>query len=289
MGVGYSLHIGLNSVDPDHYAGWDGRLKACEADARDVAEIAKSLGYQQTELLLTKDATSANVIRKVLDHAKTLRAGDILLLSYAGHGGQMPDTSNDEDDKRDETWCLYDRELIDDEIYRILGRFRPGVRIVMLSDSCHSGTVARARVDAGGPSAEEVARRTAREAVLDGTDPDDVRPRMMPFEVAVRTFERNSDLYVALQSASAGADETPPQASVILLSGCMDHQLSLDGARNGLFTATLLKVWADGGFDGGYNRFHQDIVSRMPPGQTPNLFKVGPVTADFMNQKPFSI
>ena len=26
-----SLHIGLNKVDPGHYAGWDGELFACEA------------------------------------------------------------------------------------------------------------------------------------------------------------------------------------------------------------------------------------------------------------------
>ena len=29
MASGRSLHIGLNSVDPKHYAGWDGQLRAC--------------------------------------------------------------------------------------------------------------------------------------------------------------------------------------------------------------------------------------------------------------------
>lgn len=33
MSKGYSLNIGLNAVDPNHYAGWDGELNACEADA----------------------------------------------------------------------------------------------------------------------------------------------------------------------------------------------------------------------------------------------------------------
>ena len=38
-----SLHIGLNSVNPRHYAGWSGELMACEADARDMAAYLASL------------------------------------------------------------------------------------------------------------------------------------------------------------------------------------------------------------------------------------------------------
>jgi hypothetical protein len=38
---------------------------------------------------------------------------------------------------------LYDRQLIDNELYALWARFRPGVRICVISDSCHSGTVTR--------------------------------------------------------------------------------------------------------------------------------------------------
>ena len=34
-----------------------------------------------------------------------------------------------ESDKLDETWCLYDGQLIDDELYMELGKFVTGVRI----------------------------------------------------------------------------------------------------------------------------------------------------------------
>ena len=40
MARGIALTIGLNSVDPKHYAGWSGELNACEADAEDMASIA---------------------------------------------------------------------------------------------------------------------------------------------------------------------------------------------------------------------------------------------------------
>ena len=39
------------------------------------------------------------------------------LLTYSGHGGQINDVNNDEPDGLDETWALYDRELVDDELY----------------------------------------------------------------------------------------------------------------------------------------------------------------------------
>ena len=63
--------------------------------------------------------------------------------TYSGHGGQVDDVNGDEDDALDETWVLWDRQLIDDELFSLWSQFAPGVRITMLSDSCHSGTVLR--------------------------------------------------------------------------------------------------------------------------------------------------
>ena len=56
----------------------------------------------------------------------------------------MQDVDGDEeDDQLDETWCLFDTQLRDDDINTALASFAEGVRILMLSDSCHSGTVSR--------------------------------------------------------------------------------------------------------------------------------------------------
>ena len=62
------------------------------------------------------------------------------MLSDSGHGGQVPDKNDDEPDAQDETWCLYDGELLDDETYSLLSELSEGVRILVFSDSCHSGT-----------------------------------------------------------------------------------------------------------------------------------------------------
>src|SRR5450756_163853 len=106
MAKGVALTIGLNSVDPKHYAGWSGDLNACEADAEDMAAIGKSRKFT-VKSLLTKAATRANVMTEIKKAAKSLKSGDIVMLTYSGHGGQLPDLNSDEPDAQDETWCLY--------------------------------------------------------------------------------------------------------------------------------------------------------------------------------------
>ena len=143
MAKGMAINIGLNGVNSQNYNGWPGTLRACEFDANDMNALAKGKGYG-TQLLLTKDATAANVTQALTNAAHKLDNGDILFVSYSGHGGQVPDTNGDEPDGKDETWVLYDRQLVDDELYAMWAMFRPGVRIFVLSDSCHSGSVLRA-------------------------------------------------------------------------------------------------------------------------------------------------
>src|SRR5262249_7686434 len=294
---GLSVHVGLNSVDPKHYAGWSGDLVACEFDAKDMAALARAQNIKPT-LLLTRRATRANVLEAVRAAAKTLGSGDLLFLSYSGHGGQIPDVSGDEPDKKDETWCLYDGELIDDEMFNELSSFADGVRIIVLSDSCHSGSVVRARIP------ETVA----------GSG----RSKMMPPSVAMRTYAQNKAFYDKLQEkvaedAGRAARSVDPdaalaqlhatgsnrlsgiagkvRASVILISGCQDNQTSMDGDHNGAFTEELLRVWNNGHFNpehGTYVNFHAMIKAGMPASQTPNFFTLGTV-ALFAKQRPFTI
>ncbi len=268
MTAGISLHIGLNRVDPDQYEGWDGQLAACEADARDMVALAKKQGFRSSTLLLTKAATAAAVASAIQGAAKALKPGDLFFLTYSGHGGQVDDTNADETDRMDETWVCYDRQLVDDELYELWGKFRSGVRIVVLSDSCHSGTVLRniPAFVSGGP-----------------------RIRAMPTTVARKVQKAHAKLYRTIQDEHPAAERTKVKASLLLISGCMDNQTSRDGARNGLFTGTLKKVWNGGKFNGGYRKLRDVIVSRMPPDQTPNYYVVGVANQNFEAQRPWTI
>lgn len=299
MAKAHALCIGLNSVDPKHYQGWSGDLVACEADAEDMIAIARDQKFSKTTLLLTKKATRARVITAIKSAATGLASGDLFMLTYSGHGGQLPDKGDDEPDAQDETWCLFDGELVDDELYVLWSKFKPGVRILVFSDSCHSGSVTRVMVrDAalrtgsitpttrsrsGSPTgASRAASRTSL------VDPSAKRYRAMPDEAAQVTYRRNRAFYDKILKALP-AKPPKPKACVRLISGCMDNQLSQDGAFNGLFTGTMLKVWKDGAFQGDYADFHRAILDRMPPDQSPNHFLVGASNAAYDAQAPFQV
>jgi hypothetical protein len=114
------------------------------------------------------------------------------------------------------------------------------------------------------------------------------RTRDLPVEIARRDVAARHDMYRTIKRSAREA--TPPRAHVLLMSGCQDHQLSLDGSRNGLFTQRLLETWDNGHFTGqGYPEFHRRIVESMPPQQIPNLFWATPTDARFELQRPFTI
>ena len=281
---GLSLHIGLNSVDPAGYGGWPGTLNACENDARDMAAIAAARGFK-TRVLLTKDATSANVINFLKTAAKQLAKGDELFLTYSGHGGQVPDRNGDEasSDGLDETWCLYDRQLVDDELYALWASFAKGVRILMLSDSCHSGSVSKdvMSVLAGGP---QIPIRN-----VGAVDYSAFRVKAIPPENLDPAYKAQQKVYDKIQKKYPSAETAPVGATVVLISGCQDNQTSLDGTKNGLFTEKLLTVWNNGTYKGTLKSFHKAIVAQMPFTQTPNYFVVGSKNAKFEAASPFSI
>src|SRR5258706_10789698 len=268
MGKGISLHIGLNAVSPTHYAGWGGKLMACEADATDMHKLAADQGFTAS-LLLTKNATRATVLARIKAAAAKAKSGDTFFLTYSGHGGQVPDRNGDEPDGEDETWCLFDGELVDDELATMYALFPAGARIIILSDSCHSGTVSKMR--AFGLDVDSNQQPTTGK-----------RYRFMPPQVAGATYRKHQKLYDAIQKAAPAA---APKATVLLISGCQDNQLSQDGTFNGLFTGTLLKVWKGGQFKGNYHTFRDKIVERMPPDQTPQLFIYGAKNAAFAGQR----
>lgn len=278
---GMSLHIGLNAVDPKHYQGWSGRLAACEFDAKDMHVIAKKQNFQ-THLLLTRRATFAAVSAAINAAAQKLRPGDHFLITYSGHGGQVPDKNGDEgEDGKDETWVLFDRELIDDELYALWSRFQAGVRILMLSDSCHSGTVARM----------VAYRDLAKSALFSSSFEDPIAPRFraIPPDIASKTYHAHRKMYDAVQRNNPAGERAAVGATIILISGCQDNQLSGDGPRNGVFTAALRSVWANGQFRDGHRAFHKAISRIMPPYQTPNYFRVGGPDLLFERQRPFAI
>ena len=113
--------------------------------------------------------------------------------------------------------------------------------------------------------------------------------RALPRDVMVGTYRANRQLYDGCRSSCRPREAVDPVATVLLISGCQDDQLSLDGFSNGLFTQNLLKVWTDGAWQGSYAAFHEAIRAGMPATQQPNFLRVGAQNDSFERQQPFSV
>ncbi|MBI9067254.1 MAG: caspase family protein [Salinivirgaceae bacterium] len=268
-GKGFSLFIGLNSVDPMHYGGWNGNLRCCENDVDVINKMTKLYDYENIETLKTHKATRNNVQASFKKAAEILQPGDTLFLYYSGHGGYLLDEDlNDEQDNQDETWCLFDGQLIDDEIYSNWTAFKKGVKIIMISDSCHSGTISKSFSPCNADQSKN-----------------------MPFDVSDYVYEKHKDFYKNLLRSKKGrqSQEETIEATILLISACQDNQQAIAGFYNSLFTNKLLKIWNQGKFVGDYRKYHGAIVSQMPPTQTPNYVVIGAANKEFEKQKPFVI
>ncbi len=249
MPKAHALLVGLKSVDPNAYGGWDGTggCWGCELDVDNIERILLPLGYQ-VKTLKTKQATRSGILSALDRAADLMTANDIFVFYYSGHGGQQPDYNNDEADGKDETLVAYDREVIDDKIHEALQRFRKDVRIVMISDSCNSGSNYRGI-------------------------------RTMP-------VKENS---IFRPVANTSRDQFEINAQLIHFGGCRDGFTSAGYQGGGAFTIALCEAWNNGGFNGNYKALHTKICQVITTSQKPQYSEYGPVSDEFKNSRAFSL
>lgn len=274
MAKGISLHIGVNEVDPEGYplkpaygrryaivskdyepvtfgetafnVGWIGNLSSCELDAENMFRLATRQKFS-AKLLKTKKATTANVISFIKRAARQLKSGDTFLMSYSGHGAQVEDLSGDEADGEDETWCLYDRMFLDDEQRELYAQFARGVKIVVLSDSCHSGSATRSATAAAAEKHRRLERGELRE---------------MEERTAVAVYLGRKKEYDQIQRDLKNPPP-PLKASRVLFSACQDYEHAMGYDDGGVFTVALIKVWNDGRFQGSYGDLARKIRDEL--------------------------
>lgn len=217
-----ALCIGIND-----YPGTENDLRGCVNDAHDWTQALDNRGFV-VNTLLDAAATKVAMVSAMTQTIAEAGEGGLVVFTYSGHGTWVPDLSGDEPDGRDEALCPWDiaegNALLDDEIEAIFAKRARGVRILLISDSCHSGSVTR------GDSSE--------------LDPELPRARFlppqvwMPAEQLVNVAQRPRQLSGGL--ARSGGD--------LLLAGCTDIQLSWDtrfkNRANGAFTYYALKTLA---------------------------------------------
>lgn len=150
-GVKRAVIIGIN------YVGQNGELRGCHNDALNMIEYLKDAhGFEEKNMSILIDddddqhiqPTKANMLAAYKKIADISKKGDVAFLHYAGHGGSLRDSKfgGDEKDGYDETLIPLDfaknGQIRDDELKEtLIKRFRSGVFVTSMMDSCHSGTV----------------------------------------------------------------------------------------------------------------------------------------------------
>ncbi len=274
MAKKHALLIGLNEVNAQHYGGWYGALRYAEDGVKKVnGEIIALRGFNPPHILLRAQATRLNVQNKLNTLAKDAFPGDLVVVYYAGHGKQEQDKERLEVDKLDEAWCLYDGLFLDDELWTAWCQFRRGVRILLVSDSCNSGTIGR----------------EDESAAMDNNQVE-----LFSMEKKQQTYINNQPFYDQLMKNNRGARSKPMEASLVTLTACKSNQKALENKdlQHSEFSYALLKSWNKGKFAGDYRTFHQaiqrDVMSRNP-NQSPQIIQYGIPDSRFLDSAPFSV
>ena len=121
-------------------------------DARDIAETLQAAGVEDLETLYDAAATREAILTAWQGLIERSAADDVLVLSYAGHGAQEEEwVKGSEADGFDEVFLLagFDvtapgnaERLRDDDLAAML-RAAGDRSVLVLADSCHSGTMTR--------------------------------------------------------------------------------------------------------------------------------------------------
>ena len=255
-----ALCIGINN-----YPGTHMDLQGCVNDANDWAAALAARGFKVAKLL-DGQATKAAMVKAMNELIGTADKGDSLVITFSGHGTYQPDEDGDEADGLDEALCPYDLQtngaaLVDDEIRAIFGARKAGVRLVLISDSCHSGTVTRAA-------------RAEKDA--------DTRPRFMPMGnwLPAKLLPKDragkpATTMVAPAGTSPLLGAYSNKLGDLLLSGCKEgpnnysYDARIAGRFNGAFTHYALKALKGLKEGATYADWHKAIVKYLPSASYP--------------------
>lgn len=256
----YALCIGIND-----YPGTANDLSGCVNDANDWAQVFQAKGYT-VKKLLNKAANGSAIRNAIASLVGKAVKGDRVLIQYSGHGSYVPDENGDEPDGTDECLCPWDimtkGPITDDELFDLFNAKATGVQIVMISDSCHSGTVTKFMPVA--TPASTAGKNAPRRLV-----------RFLPPSVFL---SKKESMKLGI-SRAIRASNPPGRYASLLMAGCQDTEYSYDacfqGRSNGAFTYVALKALKSLSSAATFSQWFKAIRKVLPSQQypqRPNLY-----------------
>jgi len=234
-----ALCVGIN----DYPFGDANDLRGCVNDANDWSNLLrKHFDFTDIKQLLNADATKASILHGLKGLLVGAKAGDVLVFTNASHGTYLADTDDDEP-KFDEALCPYDSDtnlLVDDELRELFLNIADGVRLTVISDSCHSGSVTRVAVT------EYRRNRQLNPSILGN--------RVLSGE--------------EMRTARQAAEKFPESGmKEVLLSGCKSNQTSADAYiandYHGAMSYYAIKAITDAGYNLTYAELHKRLLPML--------------------------
>lgn len=140
----------LLSIAVNDYPNTDRNLSGAINDSRVWTRWFKAWGWQ-LETLWDEEATGDQILAAIERLMQQARPGDRVAIHFSGHGSQLADLSGEESDFLDECYCPWDvvehGPIRDDQLYRLFQRRAEGVRLYLIADCCHSGSIYRGSKD----------------------------------------------------------------------------------------------------------------------------------------------
>jgi len=231
-------------------------LTGCVADSTSFADTLRQWGFD-VQSLTNERATRQGISTAIDGVLAGAKAGDVVVIQYAGHGTQLPDGNGDEADGLDEAWVPYDYNegefVIDDDLGALFDRYKGrDIQLVVFTDCCHSGTSTRFMPGPGAPQSS-------------------VHSRYM--QVPRDIVERFQQKRGAPQSgARFGAKDS--SGWEIHFAACQDAQSAYERDGHGDFTRATTKALVDAVQSATSYQTLADTIARSFAGnalQTPRL------------------
>lgn len=234
------------------------------------------------KVIQNKQANKAGILSALKNLYDESKLNDVVVIHYSGHGQQIFDDNGDEADGLDEALVPYDafakytpnykgeNHLRDDEIEQIINNFRNKLgkngQLLMIFDSCHSGSATRGGKARGG---------------IGALVPDNWKPNQ-----TTKNNTRGSGMFETTKLSDS-------PASFVLISGASAEELNYEYQGFGSLSYAFSNAMAQLGSDFTYRKLFAKITSEMnvlAPKQNPviegdvdyKLFK-----GEYIKQQPY--
>ena len=255
----FSLHLGVNRVDGKHYEDVFAELYGCVNDTNSYYKLVSKGSFESSKVLLNEECTRDALEKELTRIAELAKEEDIVLITYAGHGSQVFDTNRDEeDDDKDETLVLFDGMWHDDETNYFISKFKAGVQILWISDSCHSGTNTRSILN-----------------TVANDEESEIFVRAIPFHASQMVYDRDKSEYEKrIARFGLTGDQLKNleiRASVLTIAACQDHEYAQEKRKEGIFTKAFIQAVEDLGEDTALSNILPVITKHVNLNRDPSL------------------